>query len=684
MSNRLLNVLFILFFTTVMAQNISVDSLNKLATSLTCRDIKKSDSLAKLVLKKINQEDELYQSGKAYKSLGKNLLCQTKLDKAIELLLKSNSFFKKINNENEYAKVLNNLAVAYRTKGDFDKAISLCREQIEIANRIKNDTIKASAYAIISGVYSNKELVDSTAIYAEKGLEIAKKSNIQSLVWKLTMILGAASQSNKDFDKAIAYYEDILPLLEELNNFSYLGMLYNNLAGCYMGLKQFDKAIKVYNDNLTLSTQANNKRYIVVSNSGLAHVYSDIDNYSVSNGYYFKTLEGAEELNLADVKVDALSNLTNNFYKQGQFQKAIEYGNKALTYAKEKSFLVKEIETYNYMFQIHKAIGDSKKALEYLELYSKKDKERLDQEKTNKILELQTKFEVDKNELLAENALKAKTIAEEKSRQNKNYFIGATCIGILILFSSLMFYGRNNAKKKAELISLELKETQKRLALEKQYRHSELKALKAQMDPHFIFNALNSIQEYIILNQKNLASDYLGKFADLMRKYLNHSDKRAITLSEEVDCLQMYLELEAIRFEEKLEYSITVDNTLNTEEAVIPTMLIQPYVENALKHGLLHKKNNKKLLISLSKFPEKQVLICIIEDNGVGRKKAEEFNSKRSILHRSFATKATESRLKLLNYGREKQIGIVYEDLINNTGIGVGTKVIISIPFSIA
>lgn len=683
MNNKLLFLLFfILFFVKNNAQNISIDSLNVLATSYACKDIKKSDSLSKIVLARANHKNQLNKIGIAYKNLGKNLLCQQKLDESIEFINKAVSSFKKSGNKNEYAKTINNLCVALRYKGEHDRALELCREQVVIATQIKNDTILASAYGVMSGIYSNKELIDSTAIYASKSLKIAKKNNLKDLVWKMTFSLGAASQGNKDFEKAIDYYKDLEPLLMEMGNYNYIGMLYNNMGGCYLGLKQFDKAEEVYAKNLLLSKENKHQHYTVVSNSGLAHVYSDLDNYTESNKYYLKTLEGAQNLGTADIIVDALSNLCNNYYQQKKYKKAKEYGFKALEYAKEKGFVKKEIETYKYLFLTNKGLDNTKEALKYLELYKEKEEERLAKEKSNTILELQTKYEVEKKELLAENALKEKQIAEEKSKENRNYFLGSLIIGGLILLSSITYISKTKANKKAELITLELKETQKRLALEKQYRHSELKALKAQMDPHFIFNALNSIQEYIILNQKNLASDYLGKFADLMRKYLNHSDKGIISLQEEIECLNMYLELETIRFEDKLSYQIDVQNKIGIENILIPTMLIQPYVENALKHGLLHKKNKGLLKISFDKLVDKQVLICSVEDNGVGRVKAQELKEKRSILHKSFATKATESRLNLLNYGKEEQIGVEYEDLIDDSQNASGTKVYITIPFT--
>jgi len=199
------------------------------------------------------------------------------------------------------------------------------------------------------------------------------------------------------------------------------------------------------------------------------------------------------------------------------------------------------------------------------------------------------------------------------------------------------------------------------------------------MNPHFIFNALNSIQEYILLNKKNLASDYLGKFADLIRTYLHHSDTGAISLQEEIDSLKIYLDLECLRFEETLSYTFKVMNQLNTETIYIPTMLLQPYVENAIKHGLLHKKENREIDISFAKLAN-NTIECVIIDNGIGRKKSKEIQAKRSRFHKSFADNATQERLDLLNFEKEEKIGVQMIDLQNKEKIGIGTKVIITIP----
>jgi sensor histidine kinase YesM len=206
----------------------------------------------------------------------------------------------------------------------------------------------------------------------------------------------------------------------------------------------------------------------------------------------------------------------------------------------------------------------------------------------------------------------------------------------------------------------------------------KLESLRSQMNPHFVFNALNSIQDYIVNNQKNLAADYLGKFADLIRMYLDQSSKKEITLSEEIDTLSSYLELEKLRFEEKLSYTITIQKNILVDDIYIPTALIQPYVENALKHGLLHKKTSGNLSIEFSINPKKNKLVIVIIDNGVGRIRSAAIKQRQLRKHKSFATKATSKRLELLNYSKKRKIELLIEDLDTNL-FNVGTKVTIQI-----
>jgi len=225
------------------------------------------------------------------------------------------------------------------------------------------------------------------------------------------------------------------------------------------------------------------------------------------------------------------------------------------------------------------------------------------------------------------------------------------------------------------------KETLEKERITKRLVASQLESLRSQMNPHFIFNALNSIQEYIVLNEKHLASAFLVKFSRLIRLYLEHSQEHYISLAEEVKALELYLELEKDRFEETLSYAVNCRKELNLEKIKVPSIFIQPYVENALKHGLLHKKTNRKLIVSFGLNESNNTLQCIIEDNGIGRKASDKMKVQRAQYHKSYATKANQKRIDLINIDRIEKIVIVTEDLYDNNKKAIGTKVIISIPF---
>ncbi len=245
--------------------------------------------------------------------------------------------------------------------------------------------------------------------------------------------------------------------------------------------------------------------------------------------------------------------------------------------------------------------------------------------------------------------------------------LGVIGLGIYFFMLRINVLEKKNQEEKEKLRFLE------------QMRHSQLSTLKAQMNPHFMFNALNSIQEFILMNNKREANMYLGKFADLMRITLDQSNKNAITLEDELKSLLLYLELEALRFETHFQYKIEVDDYIFTPDILIPAMLIQPYVENAIKHGLLHKQGEKQLLLHF-RLEKEETLVCIITDNGIGRKRSAEINQLRARKHTSFATGATLRRLELLNYGNEQRITVNFEDLKDARGQDSGTKVLLFIP----
>lgn len=247
------------------------------------------------------------------------------------------------------------------------------------------------------------------------------------------------------------------------------------------------------------------------------------------------------------------------------------------------------------------------------------------------------------------------------------WFLGLMVLSGLILSSIYFRYQIRMIRIKNSLINDKIK-------LESNLSKSLLTSIKSQMNPHFIFNALNTIQAYIYLNDKKNAGSYLTKFSKLTRSILDMSEKEKISLKDEITALKLYLDLEKMRFQGDFEYDIIAKN-ISKESIFIPSMLIQPYVENAVKHGLLHSTEFKKLVVEFTL--DDNYLVIEIDDNGVGRKRSEEINLKRFDQHESFSSKANEKRLELLNSISE--IGVQFEDKLDDDNRSLGTKVILKI-----
>lgn len=215
------------------------------------------------------------------------------------------------------------------------------------------------------------------------------------------------------------------------------------------------------------------------------------------------------------------------------------------------------------------------------------------------------------------------------------------------------------------------------ITLENKLRESILASVKAQMNPHFIFNALNTIQSFIYLNDKQQATEYLGKFSQLTRTILDMSNKNSVSLEEEIAAMLLYLDLEKIRFDEAMDYTIEVSPQVNPALVRIPSMIIQPYVENAVKHGLLHKKGERWLKLSFDL--QNNMLKVTVEDNGIGRARSEELNKIKNKQHQSFATQANEKRLDALNRGNSGAVSVRYIDKVSVHGGPQGTTVVLMI-----
>ncbi len=260
----------------------------------------------------------------------------------------------------------------------------------------------------------------------------------------------------------------------------------------------------------------------------------------------------------------------------------------------------------------------------------------------------------------------------DSEHPQKNFFTREH-LHLLQTIASISGTKITNAKKEIEIINNE-----KRLDdLKTQIARARQQALQAQMNPHFIFNCLNSINGFILKNDSATASTFLIKFSKLIRLILEHSNEKLITLQSELDALKLYIEMETLRFEKKFIYEIKIDSNVMPELTMVPPLIFQPFVENSIWHGMLHKETAGELLIVIRRV--KNMLECSIEDNGVGREASESFKSKTLTQKKSLGLKLTKERLALLNEQESPGSSVTVIDLKDASGKACGTKVVISI-----
>lgn len=249
------------------------------------------------------------------------------------------------------------------------------------------------------------------------------------------------------------------------------------------------------------------------------------------------------------------------------------------------------------------------------------------------------------------------------------WFILSVFVVIVSLIAMSYYIRMRSLRKKIQLLN-------EKIILENKLKVSMLTSIKAQMNPHFFYNALNTIQSYIFSNDKFNATTYLAKFSKLTRMILEMSGQETIKLEDEIASLKLYLELEKMRFQSDFEFEIVVDKQMDVQSLSIPSMLIQPYVENAVKHGLLHKEGAKTLAIHF--YDHEDFVVVVIEDNGVGREKSAKINQQKFDKPKSFSTESNKTRLDILNHDKDV-VSVRYEDKMSSNYVPLGTKVTLNI-----
>jgi tetratricopeptide (TPR) repeat protein len=420
------------------------------------------------------------------------------------------------------------------------------------------------------------------------------------------------------------------------------GTLY--LGRLYISLRLYDKALPLINKNLTASSDNANF-------GNLGGDYTDLAKIWLGKKDYQKALNNARTGQILLTRTKRNDRIIDNCQVLSEIFTKIQKYDSAYFYLKQYTTLKDSFLTRQFYIRLN----DYKKQAE-------------EERKISQI-----------NLLNKDNQLKEQKLKQQATLRN------SLIIGILLLlllgifiFRNLLLKRKNDNLRMQKDFELERLESEKRQAeLHQKAIELEMQALRAQMNPHFIFNCLSSINRFIFKNDNKLASDYLTRFSRLIRMVLMHSSKKLIPLEDELEMLRLYLDLERLRFKDAFDYSITTTNIVDAGAIFIPPLLLQPFCENAVWHGLMHKESKGHLNIIISEVisEHEKVLHCVIEDDGVGREKATEMKSKSVESEKSLGLKITTERLALLNQENNFSTFYKIEDILNENNEVAGTRV---------
>lgn len=558
----------------------------------------------------------------------------------------------------DFIELNESIASIYDKMGSPQKAIAIYRENESLAmsqNLIKQAMIsKGNLGQALAGIGQ----FDEGLLQLFETFEYFKEHNLTSQELITLINIAFVYGSLENYEEALVYLLKAQDICRNTNSKYEEVMVRKNLSQVYMKLN--DK------DNAFLELEGVLNDYIEMGDSvGLAKTHQLLGNFFLQEQQYNEAIEEyllaqeiGERFGNLEFTLSIKSSLALVYFKNNALKMSDSYLDQALELAFSLNMLHDIAKIYSYKSRIAEKRSNFKEALHYLKEHFRYEDSINLQKQLSEIEKMNFAFEVAaKNEeimrLEADSALKQLNIVQKDLKYR--YSLG---LFVLIFFLFIVFIFFFYYKKKVQF------RTQK--------AELNLKVLRSQMNPHFIFNALTSIHGFVMSNQGQVASDYLIKFSKLMRKVLQNSYQDFISLEEEVKMLSLYLQLESCRLNHKFTYKIEVDPNLNSGELLIPPLLIQPFVENSVWHGLANIENKGHITISFQSHGE--TLFCVVEDNGVGRSYARQFQAQSVSSHRSLGVSITRERLKMLAHKERKSWGIQFEDLTP------GLRVSLSIP----
>tara|TARA_R110000751_G_scaffold15077_2_gene48741 strand:+ start:1384 stop:3321 length:1938 start_codon:yes stop_codon:yes gene_type:complete len=561
---------------------------------------------------------------------------------------------------------LNQIGSLYRDQALYQEALALYQDALQLSVEANNIEFRVYSLNMISSVYSRTEAIKSSLDYSQNALELAETVATPSDGLKKSIIaslnnIGATYQMLEQYDLAIEKYERSMILEKELDDKLGLAINHKNLGECYEAQGKLEPALKNFRKSLVYYEIMDSNKGKIKCNYNIAHVYVHQGKIQEAIDILQSNLLKAISLDDNKLITTIYINLGWAFIRLGDYNAAETNLESGLTLAKTNKLNAEIAEANKFLSELWIKRDDYQKGMRYYKDF-KKYEERITSSLNlryvnDMILRYESEMRANQLERLAEENESVRL----KLKKNKTMLI---IIGIsLILLIGILYilYRQSQLNADKKLLTL------------------EQSMLRSQMNPHFLFNSLNSIKLYIINNEKKNAVHYLNKFSKLVRKILEASSQREISLAEELETVELYMNIENIRFSNEINFNVHIKDDIDIHNIKIPSLILQPFLENALWHGLSSKEGAKNIDLEVKKGKNGFIEI-VITDNGVGRDAAERIKDNKVLKRKSVGIDITKERLANFSRDYENYFHVDIIDKFDDDTNPIGTQIVIYIP----
>ena len=680
MKHTFLLTTLLLFVTTAsVSQQREIDSLETLLQShknldtlrmslLTQRAMRYSFMDAEKGLKFVDENIILAKKIKSYRHLAKSYNCKAfcyaslgKDSLAIYWYTEAYRLAGTIREINAETAALNGLGAIYYSRSEYRKALYYRLRLLKIAKN-QEPIKKARALNNIGVVYLGLADFRKSTDYFFSALKCANDSGNVDFTGNVYQNIALVYKNIGDFNRSMNYSRKAEATFRKVDDKQALGSCLGNMASAYDDAGNPKKALELYMQALAIARQIKDKRLEASNLTNIGIVYNGLKDYEKAYFYLKRAKEIYDEtqnINAMSIVLSELSLLYLNCSEitlknigikpEARYAKAEAAGTEALKMIREIGSADKEAFIQDKLSQIYERQGKFEKALTAFKAYESLNDSIISSEAKDEIARKEIQYEANKKQAVAD---------AEIQRQKVIKYATAASSGVVLLGGIFLFIGYRNRRNAREI--------QKELLHKAKISDTEMRILRLQMNPHFIFNSLNSISDYIGKNDIKTADYYLLKFAKLMRGILESSEEKEIPLADELKMLELYMQLEASRLNNKFNYEIKVDADIDAAITMVPPLILQPFVENSIWHGMGNKDGKGKIIIEVTR--NDMMLNCIVEDDGVGRGNAGKPTGK------SRGMKITRDRIEMLNKLQNANASVNLVDLEK------GTRVEVSLP----